>query len=286
MPKNDVTNLLKNIFDLLNRFYSNEKLSIKDIEDIYGVSKRTAYRYINEYLKPAGFNIVKVDNKFKLKRDDNFDTFVIETIKNFSKEVGVYNKLKSIFKDLETKNIVYSKFNVEKIIDIEIYDILINAIENKQEIRFLYKRYNKKYKLKPLKVVNFEGYWYLVGIDKGYLRFHLNEIDEIEFLGEYELNEDIDLKNAINIWFIPNNEAFSVEFLANANVVDYIKRLPLNPTQIEINKYEDGSVLFQVEITHKEEIKRFIKSFLPDIKIISPKWLKEELEEEIKEYLN
>ena len=286
MPKKDITGTLTNIFDLLNRFYSNEELSIKDIEDIYGVSKRTAYRYINEYLKPAGFNIVKINNKFKLKRDDKFDSFVIETIKNFSKEVGVYEKLEFIFKDLETKNIVYSKFNIEKIVDIDIYDTLIKAIETKKEIRFLYKKYNKKYKLKPLKIVNFEGYWYLVGIDEGYLRFHLNEIDEIEFLDTFVLDEEIDLKNAINIWFTPSSDSFSVEFLANKNVVDYVKRLPLNPTQIEVNKYEDGSVLFQVKITHKEEIKRFVKSFLPDIKIISPKWLKEELEEEIKQYLN
>ena len=56
MPKKDITGTLTNIFDLLNRFYSNEELSIKDLKNIYGISERTAYRYINEYLKPAGFN--------------------------------------------------------------------------------------------------------------------------------------------------------------------------------------------------------------------------------------
>jgi len=33
------------------------------------------------------------------------------------------------------------------------------------------------------------------------------------------------------------------------------------------------------------KIKTFIKSFLPQIKVIEPKWLDEEIKEEIKEYL-
>ena len=55
---------------------------------------------------------------------------------------------------------------------------------------------------------------------------------------------------------------------------------------MEINRYNDGKALFEVRITHKEEIKRFIKSYLPDIRVISPKWLDDEIKKEVKKYLN
>ena len=51
--KKSVSDLLKNLFDLLQRFYNGEKLSAKKIAKLYNVNLRTAQRY-PEYLKKSG----------------------------------------------------------------------------------------------------------------------------------------------------------------------------------------------------------------------------------------
>ena len=62
MKAKEYTKTLSILLQLINKFYQGENLSTSDIEKIYGVSKRTAQRYIN-YLREAGFNIQKKGKK-------------------------------------------------------------------------------------------------------------------------------------------------------------------------------------------------------------------------------
>ena len=73
--------------------------------------------------------------------------------------------------------------------------------------------------------------------------------------------------------------------MADEYVTKYLDKIPLNPTQIKINSYEDKTTLFQVKITHFMEIERFIKSWIPRVKIIKPIELKEKIENDLRKYL-
>jgi len=57
---------LNNLLKILNILYSGEYVMIKSLMDNYGISERTASRYLNEYLQNAGFLIEKVGRKFRL----------------------------------------------------------------------------------------------------------------------------------------------------------------------------------------------------------------------------
>jgi predicted DNA-binding transcriptional regulator YafY len=60
----------------------------------------------------------------------------------------------------------------------------------------------------------------------------------------------------------------------------------LLPTQEIINEEKDGSLLISYQVSHHEDIDNVIKSWLPDIQIISPKDYKVEFENELKEYIS
>ena len=88
------------LLNLVDRFLKGERLSTKEIENIYNVSLRTAQRYI-VYLREAGFNIKKEKTKYYL--DFGVDEEILE---EFANKLGlegmpILNKIK--------ENVFYSK---------------------------------------------------------------------------------------------------------------------------------------------------------------------------------
>jgi len=281
---------LNNLLKILNILYSGGYVTIKGLMDEYGMKDRTASRYLNEYLPDAGFAIEKVGRKFRLANKNPEITGAVEAIENFAKEAGFYSDIKDFIKTIKQNSLsTYMKLHIENIGDyIKGVNLIENAIKQKRVIKFIYDN-GYEYKVKPLKIANFEGYWYLLALDGDkYKTFHLKSIKNLELLKDtFEISQSFleRLDNAINVWFEPDKEPFKVILKADEYATKFLKRIPLNPTQREIEKLPDGSI-FEIEITHEMEIKRFIKSFLPQIKVIEPKWLDDEIKEEIKEYLN
>ncbi|QCI28044.1 helix-turn-helix transcriptional regulator [Caminibacter pacificus] len=280
---------LRNLLKILNILYSGGYVTIKGLIEEYGIKDRTASRYLNEYLPDAGFSIEKVGRKFRLANKNPEITGAIEAIENFAKEAGFYNDIKDFIKTIKQNSLsTYMKLHIENIGDyIENVNLIENAIKQKRMIKFTYDN-GYEYEVKPLKIANFEGYWYLLALDEDkYKTFHLKSIKNLKFLKKsFEISPTFleKLDNAINVWFEPNKEPFKVVLKADEWASKYLKRIPLNPTQKEIEKLPDGSI-FEIKITHEMEIKRFVKSFLPQIKVIEPKWLDDKIKEEIKEYL-
>jgi len=280
---------LNNLLKILNILYSGGYVTIKGLIDEYGMSERTASRYLNEYLPDAGFPIEKVGRKFRLANKNPEITGAIEAIENFAKEAGFYSDIKDFIKTIKQNSLsTYMKLHIENIGDyIKEINLIENAIKQKRTIKFTYDN-GFEYEVKPLKIANFEGYWYLLALDgEKYKSFHIKSMKNITKTdNSFEISPTFleKLDNAINVWFEPDKEPFKVVLKADEYATKFLKRIPLNPTQRELETLSDGS-LFEIKITHKMEIKRFIKSFLPQIKVIEPKWLDEEIKEEIKEYL-
>ncbi len=280
---------LNNLLKILNILYSGGYVTIKGLMDDYDMSERTASRYLNEYLPDAGFSIEKVGRKFRLANYNPKITGAIEAIENFAKEAGFYNDIKDFIKKIKQNSLsTYIKLHIENIGDyIAEINLIENAIKQKRVIKFTYDN-GYEYEVKPLKIANFEGYWYLLALDGDkYKTFHLKSMKNITKTNKtFEIPPTFleKLDNAINVWFEPNKEPFKVILKTDEWASKYLKRIPLNPTQKEIEILSDGS-LFEIKITHEMEVKRFIKGFLPQIKVIEPKWLDEEIKKEIREYL-
>lgn len=81
-----------------------------------------------------------------------------------------------------------------------------------------------------------------------------------------------------------NNEPFEVKLFANKSAAKYFKRRPL-PTQVIESLNQDGTMEFVVKITHKMEILPIIKYWIPHLQVISPNWISDIIENDLKQYL-
>ena len=286
-----VAGTLKNLLVILKRLYDGKELSVKELSNELGVSERAVSRYFNEYLKDAGFPLKKKGRRFVLESSNENILTAIEAIENFAKEAGFYNQIKKYIKQIKVNSInpIFTKLHIEDISErLNDFETIEKAIRENRIIEFVYDGYKRK--TKPLKLANFEGYWYLMGLDINendkYKTFHFKSIEKVKLSNETFEEVDLKLENAINVWFEPFKKPFRVEFIADKWVSRYLQRIPLNPTQKIIQKYNDGSVLFEIKVTHFEEIKPIVKRYLPQIRVLSPKELDDEIKEEIKEYLN
>jgi predicted DNA-binding transcriptional regulator YafY len=293
MKAKEYTKTLSILLDLINRFYTGESLSTTNIEDIYGISKRSAQRYIN-YLKEAGFNIKSKNRKYYLENIiDKEKEMIFEAIESLAKNAGIEEELLPLLKQLKLlseENVFYSKLDIEKI-ELFTFRKIEEAIKNKKILKIKYIMDGEIYdfEIKPLKISNFDGYWYVNALNHKdeYRTYHIKSIKHIEITDEsFEIEEDIlkNLDKAVNIWFDPTAEPFTVELFADEYATKYLKRIPISKTQ-KIIKNSDGTSTIYLEITHENEIIRKLLMWIPNLRVISPKWLKEEVDDYIKTYL-
>lgn len=177
---------------------------------------------------------------------------------------------------------IYTSTTLEKIDDFKDEIIMIKyAIKHKVKIYCTYR--NKIRKLNPLKIVNYDDFWYLVNFDNHYKdirKYHLNSIKDIELTQtHFEVDKDkLDkFDNAINAWFKPEIEPYRVVLFLEKNISKYFKRKPLSKTQRIITTYKDGSADMEIYITDDMEIIPIIQRFLPYIKVIEPKRIEDKI---------
>lgn len=260
---------------------------------IFNKDKRTIARYI-KILKDDGINI-KLNNEIysitDLKKDEN--DVVFSLVKNFTQNQGyeIYQKSKGLFKEInrEYKNAFFIQLKNENLDsnDLEFFKSLASAIENKEMINFTYNNY--KFRVKPLKIANFDGFWYLLCLDTNkddkFKKFHLKSIKNLTILNEKFTNaKDIEtkLKNANSIWFDIDKKGFIVELLVDNSILKFLERIPLK-TQAIIRKQDESEV--HLKVSNYYEIVPFILQFIPFIKVIAPNDLNEYLKNVLSEYL-
>jgi predicted DNA-binding transcriptional regulator YafY len=275
-------------------FYTGKSLTTTEIENMYNISKRSAQRYIG-YLKEAGFNIKNKNRKYYLENVVEKDKEIIfEAIESLAKNAGIEKEIIPLLKQLKLiseENVFYSKLDIEKIEPI-IFGKIEEAIKNKKILKIKYKMNNKLYdmEIKPLKISNFEGYWYINALNykNNYRVYHIRSIKYLKIINKsFKIKEDIlkNLDKAVNIWYDPTAKPFTVEIFANKDATKYLERIPISKTQKMI-KNSDGTSTIYLEITHIEEIIKTILMWIPKIRVIHPSFLKEEINKRIKEYLN
>jgi len=297
----DYPTTIKRLAIILSRLYMGELLSVKELAEEFGISDRAVQRYFNEYLKGA-VPLKKVGRRWALESVagalvDEESEIALQTIEEMAKEIGTdfYNKIKPLLSKLHpcSFNPFYTKLDMEDISDrFDDIAILERAIKERHIVHATYNLQGeqKRIDIRPLRIANFEGFWYLIaaddrnGIIKKYYLKHLHDIKlgEESFDIPKELEERI--KNAINVWFDPLTDPFEVVLYADPIASKYIKRLPISPTQIISGEDEDGSTEIRLKITHELEIAPFVKKWIPHVVLIEPHWLAKKIKKEIDDY--
>ena len=297
-------NRLSAILELLNKGYD---LSTPSLVERFGVSKKIIQTDFKEYILPLfvddkiyydySSKTYKAKNNFLTKTLFSADELsIIAILKNKSKDkysdIDLSQKVDTLFLKFEDEltNKLYQTSSTEKIDNFKDEIIQIkNAVETKSIIKCLY---NDKYReIYPLKILNLEGFWYLIiyePIDNKIKTFHLNTIKNIEVLHEnFSFDEEKinSFDNAISAYYKPNNAPILVQLFMDKEVSRYFMRKPLNKSQRVLKIYDDESCDIELTITEYMEIIPTIQRYIPHIGVIEPDELKDRVKNNIDLYL-
>ena len=299
--KHDYDKILTRLTTILSRLNDGEALSVKELAKEFNVSERTIQRDFNERL--ISFPIIQENKKWKMQ--DGFrlekaksleENLVLDIIEKITESIGgnFSLKAKKLLSKLKNEEFspIYAKLNIEDISD-KFNDIQIieKAIKEKRVLKCNYN--DEKYPIytttiNPLKIVNFDGFWYLLALRENTLKkYYLKNISNPIIMDEtFKTDSKIQelLNNSISIWFQEDIEAFEVKLYADKLAAKYFKRRPL-PTQKIYSLNSDGTMEFSISITHEMEIIPIIKYWIPHLFVLEPKWIKEMVDEDIKKYL-
>ena len=300
--KHDYDKILTRLTTILSRLNDGEALSVKELAQEFNTSERTIQRDFNERL--ASFPIYQEKKKWKMqegfrveKTKSLEDEIILDILEKITEGIGgnfssKAHKLLSKIKN-EDFNPIYTKLNIEDISD-KFTDIQVieQAIKEKRAIECSYNDERHPIyttTINPLKIVNFEGFWYLVALrDDTIKKYYFRNISHPKITDDiFEPNDELEelLDNSISIWFQSDIEPFEVKLYADKNATTYFKRRPL-PTQKIETFSDDGTMEFSVTITHEMEILPLVKYWIPHLFILEPAWVKEMIEEDTQEYLD
>jgi predicted DNA-binding transcriptional regulator YafY len=299
--KHDYDKILTRLTIILSKLNDGESLSVKALATEFNTSNRTIQRDFNERL--SSFPIYQENKKWKMQ--DGFrvektksleDGIVLDIIEKITESIGgtfaiKSHKLLSKIKN-EDFNPIYAKLNIEDITDkFSEVQALENAIKDKVEIECSYndeKNGVSKVILQPLKIANYEGFWYLIALKNEILKkYYLKNISQItltqtKFKSDSKLEEL--LENSISIWFQKDVEPYEVKIYADKVATKYFTRRPLPMQRIETVS-QNGTMEFIIKITHEMEILPIIKYWLPHMRVIEPQWIQDLIDEDLTNYL-
>lgn len=130
------------------------------------------------------------------------------------------------------------------------------------------------YELKPLKIMNYDGFWYLLGINayKEVRKFRLDRIlDAINTDKPFKITKNIQkmLSESHNIWFGEKRDKI-VSFIVPAQFAPYFKQKDYFPMQKICKTQKNGDILVETSVSNYREIIPAVLSWLEHITLISP----------------
>jgi predicted DNA-binding transcriptional regulator YafY len=170
-----------------------------------------------------------------------------------------------------------------------LFRMIEEAINDGTALAFDY--HGKPRRVHPYRIVNFDGYWYLLGFEPASglaKKFYLKEIRaarrlEERFTPDKRLLERID--GALNAWFDPNEEPFELHLLAKAPIVKYLRRRPVSRRQHIVARHADGDVELVIRATTEKEALELLKLWIPDLAVLAPASVKKAYENLLKKAL-
>ncbi len=274
---------------ILIEFNNGDRVTIEDLAEEFGVSKRTIER---DFVRFSYLPIIKENKEYYLENlaigKLNFDD-----IKNFA----IFSGVKSLFPSLTKQflaEIITDKINKAFLVsnsgfeDIEkkqeIFYNLTSAICDQKIINFFYN--DKARVIKPYKLINTNGIWYLNATENEDIKTYtfskikslkvtdekfiqniniLKEIErnEINFLSSITKEVHLEIDNSAKEYFLRK------KVLSNMKIID------------QTNEY----FIVSTNVAFDDEILNIVKQWIPYIRIVFPFELQNKLQDTLKNYL-
>jgi len=295
------------LISILNRLDSSGRVLSKDLTEEFNVSMRTVQRDIG-LLNMAGFlldspkkGVYTFIEGFSLKkmRLTNQDASLLTLFFDIAKSLGsnFEESFRGIFARVLTQE-CESPFYVKMPDGMKIprdhpfLKEIEEAIAESEKILIHYKSHHKEgdYRLCPLKIIYMDGSWYLLAHPEGKVwltKFRLEHITSVENIGGHFVppqNLKAILDESINILF-PDKRDKTVTLRVNRDIARYFKKRKYFPLQKIKKTNKDGSLIIETKVGNFAEILPVIFRWLPNINVIAPPNLKDQVKKEIKTYL-
>ena len=137
-------------------------------------------------------------------------------------------------------------------------------------------------------MVNKNGIWYLIAIHDDRIKvFSVARIRKVQ-VEQSQFKPDIQISKRINstdsIYFEDTLDEVMLKIHANVSV--YFKRRSLLPNQEIIKELLDGTLIVMCRNVHEQEILPLVRYWLPNIEIVAPDNLKQQLTQQLEQYLS
>jgi len=277
--------------ELLNKFNAGQKLSVEELVEEFGVTKRTIQRDINERMS---FLPIKKENGLYFLEEYYLGKLNFDDIQNFAALSGIRELYPSLQEDF-LKNILDNTVSQAYMVRGHNYEdlskntnefkLLEDAIINNFVVEFIYK--DKPRVVKPYKLINSKGIWYLAGVEDDTLKtFSFKKIAQLSTTDtKFEIDNSVleTIKDDDNIWFSPKKT--EVVLKVDKDVAGYFSRRNILPNQHIVKELADGGLLVSTKVAFDEEILKLVRYWIPNVEIVSPNYLQEKLEDGLREYL-
>lgn len=302
----------KKIFRLiyiLNKLDSGVRVSTKGLAQEFNVSLRTVQRDI-VLLDMSGFPLINLEKgvhsfvegfslkKMKLSGEEaSLLSLLYEMVKYLGDvfEDPFRNILrKAISEKYDSPFYVKMPEGLKLNKEYPFLNELEQAIDDNKKIIVRYKTLETEkeedFKLRPLKIIFYDGFWYLLSQteDRNCLpKFRLENIKKVKVLDEYfEPPENLKtiLDESVNIWFTEKRDK-KVVLKVNKDAAKYFRQKIYLPLQKIAKENKDGSLAVECWVNNYNEVIPTILRWIQYVYIIEPKELKEGIKDILLRYL-
>ena len=272
------------ISNILARLHQGEILDKEALSNEYSVDVRTIERDLHERLR--GFVERNKKGGWQLKQTAS-GSIPISKLSDYTQMIGSGRMFPDSSTDylLEQLKTPASRRSIRvqatSVEDLQpqshLFLQLQNAITHRHECSFTYTK--KARRVCPYRLIHQNGVWYLAAEEDGKLKnFSIAKINElsVDTTSGFEINRaHTDYINAKDdIWF--TSETTEVLLRVAPEIAHYFTRRPLLPRQQQ-REDADGSLLVTTHINHPNQLLPVVRYWLPNVRIIEPKKLHEEL---------
>lgn len=198
--------------------------------------------------------------------------------------------IKSFLKKETNPDLIIQTDTVINIAGTEFLELIVQAIDEKSNISFLYEKFtgeqNKQERtISPFLLKEYRNRWYVLGMsgkEKKIKTFGLERMYSVSLAGgNYEKDSAFDpekyFKHSFGIT-TPDGDIQRIVLEFSKNQIPYIKSLPIHPTQQILS--ETAEVLtISIEIIPSYELYEYILGKMPDVKVISPAAISTQIKE-------
>lgn len=193
----------------------------------------------------------------------------------------------------DTENLVAFEQN-EQLNGLEYLSTIIDMTINHQPIKIKYRSFKGKEQdivLHPYYVKQYNNRWFLFGYNEKYQSLSIYALDRIQGIKKaniaFKKNENINFltyfNDIIGVTLLnENKETETIILRFEENRFPYVLSKPLHPSQKVVDKKKN---IISIEVKPNKELNQLIFSFIPDVEVISPVWLREEIKGKIEENL-